>query len=405
MYEGDLTIMKVAIVALPVLPVPAVKGGAVETLIEYLIKHNEEYEKLDLTIISIYDIGAIEKSINYKNTKFKFIKINKHVSKITRLFNIIIRKFIGIINHSTYDKKVLKYLKDNNFDKIIFEGYTESILLMSKHIEPSKIYMHIHHEAFKNYNDLKKKIFESCRKIITVSEYIKNKTMEEVGINSDKLVVLKNCTETEVFNKELYVSQREIIRKKYNIDSNEKVIMFTGRIVPEKGIKELILAFKQLPYNVKAKVLIVGNAGFGNTITTEYDDELEKMAKDINDKIVFTGFVHNSELPMLHSAVDIAVVPSIWDDPAPLVVFEAMSSGLPLIVTNSGGIPEYITGDCAITIKRDTNIVINLSQALEKLINDDELRVEMGKEGRRHALKYNTKTFYNDFVSIVEEEQ
>lgn len=397
--------MKVAIVALPVLPVPAVKGGAVETLIEYLIKHNEEYEKLDLTVISIYDDSAIEKSEIYTGTKFKFIKINKHLNKITRLFNIVIRKFSGVVYHSTYDKKVLKYLVDNNFDKIIFEGYTESILLMSKYFEPGKIYMHIHHEAFKNFNDIKQKIFESCKKIITVSEYIKNQTMEEVGIRNGKLVVLKNCTDTDVFHKELYAGQREVIRKKYNLGLNEKVIMFTGRIVPEKGIKELILAFKQLPINVEAKVLIVGNAGFGNEIRTEYDAELEELTKDISDKIVFSGFIHNSELPMLHSVVDIAVVPSIWDDPAPLVVFEAMSSGLPLIVTNSGGIPEYITGDCAITVKRDKEMVNNLSQALEKLINNEELRVKMGKEGRIHALKYNTNRFYNDFVSILEEEK
>ena len=98
-------------------------------------------------------------------------------------------------------------------------------------------------------------------------------------------------------------------------------------------------------------MLIVGNSGFGIETTTNYDQILLEIASQMKDKVVFTGFIHNKQLPMIHSIADIAVVPSIYDEPAGLVVIEALASGLPLIITDSGGMPEYINNEC------DTSIV------------------------------------------------
>lgn len=214
--------------------------------------------------------------------------------------------------------------------------------------------------------------------------------------------VLRNCTDVKKFNVNNYKQERNRLRDKYNIKDNELVIMFTGRPVPQKGIKELLIAFKQLcnRYN-NVKLVIVGNSGFGKEIKTDFDNQLEEISESIKDKVIFTGFIHNSKMPQIHAMADIAVIPSIYDDPAPLVVMECMASGLAVITTDSGGIPEYVGENNCISIIRDENIVINLEEALEKLVIDERYRKTLGKNAHNYAQQFNLKRFYYDFIDVI----
>lgn len=394
--------MEIAIITPGALPIPAVKGGAIETLIENLIKQNEINEKCHITIYSVYNKEAIIKAEEYNNTEFLFIKRNKQLEVLHYFFMRIFRKLFKTEITYPYIEKILKDLRKKNFEKIIIEGPKEYVLPVKKRMQEDKVYLHIHYDGFNDNHMNNEKIIKSCNKIITVSNYIKKQTVKIYDYD-EKVVVLKNCTDTNLFDKDKYINDRNILRDKYGIEKDEVVILFSGRILPIKGIKELILSFKQLPKNTKAKLLIVGNAGFGENTKSEYDDELSLLSQEIKEKIVFTGFIHNSEMPKIHAMSDIAVIPSIWDDPAPLVVFEAMSSGLPLVVTDSGGIPEYVCDECAIIVKRDNNLISNLNKALFKLISNEKLRNEMGQAGKIHVQQYNIENYYNDFIGILKD--
>ena len=119
-------------------------------------------------------------------------------------------------------------------------------------------------------------------------------------------------------------------------------------------------------------------------------------------KVIFTGFIHNTELPNIHSAADIAVVPSIMNDSAPLVVLEYMASGLPLITTESGGIPELIDNECAIVVKRDEKIIRNLKEAIELLKDNIDLRKKMAEKAYARGQKFNENIYYNNLINIIE---
>ena len=212
---------------------------------------------------------------------------------------------------------------------------------------------------------------------------------------------LKNAVNTEVFNKEKYKNELNKIRKGLNIDNEDIVIGFTGRLIPEKGIKELLLAIKNLKIPKKIKVIIIGSATFGQKSKSDYEEEIKLLSNSMNKNIIYTGYIHNSNIPKINSIVDISVVPSIWEEPAGLVVLEALSLGIPLIVTDSGGISEYINDECAITVKRDENLINNLSNSLEKLIMDDELRIKMSIKAREQGVKFDITKYYEDFIKII----
>jgi hypothetical protein len=118
-------------------------------------------------------------------------------------------------------------------------------------------------------------------------------------------------------------------------------------------------------------------------------------------RIIFTGYVNNEELYKYHQISDIQVIPSLCEDAAPLVPIEGMCSGLPLIVTDSGGMIEYIDDACALVVSRD-EIVKNLTKAIMRAKADDAWRRKASHEGPLRAEKFSEEAFYRNFVSLIE---
>lgn len=392
----------IAIICPNMLPVPSSKGGAIETLVEHLANENENEGKYNFIIYSTFDEEALKISKNYKYTKFVFLKKNNRLLFFNTKLNRGIKKIFGVKFPILYYDKIANSIKKHNINKIVVQASFECAEYLKNKFENNDMYLHIHSDDFSVYNERMNNIVEKMSKVICVSEFIKNRA-KEAGYNIRNFEVVKNCIDVKKFNKELYKNESKQLRKKYNISTDEKVILFSGRLIPVKGIKELIIAFKKIDSKYKCKLLIVGNAGFGEAITGEYDQELYDLSKNISEKIIFTGFISNKDLPKIHSICDIAVVPSIWEEAAGLVVIEAMCSGIPLIVTDSGGINEYSGKDGVIVVERNEYLINNLHKSIELLLKDDKIREENSIIAKKRAKQFNTKNFYNDFIKVLYE--
>lgn len=394
--------MRVAIISGGKLPVPAVKGGAVETGIQQLVNENEINNKIDLTVYSIYDEEAVIESKKYKNTRFIFIKDNKYYDILARIINKICIKLKITYRcepQKKYINKINRDLGKKDFDKVLIKNKVNFVLNLNK-VSKEKKYLQIHNDFLNKYTFRSAKIYNNTNKIITNSEYIKRQVLTIPGSDENKILLNKNCTDTDIFDKRLYINQKEDIRRKYKIQNDDIVIMYSGRIVEQKGIKELILACKEIKDDKKYKLLIVGSSWFGKTSDNKYLKELKELSEAIKDKIIFTGYIEYNELPKIHSIVDIAVVPSIWEEPAGRVVLEAQSSGIPVIVSDAGGIPEYVCDDSAIIVSRDNDFINNLSNSIELLIENDELRNKMAKYGRDYAQGFSSNKYYEELIDL-----
>ena len=95
------------------------------------------------------------------------------------------------------------------------------------------------------------------------------------------------------------------------------------------------------------------------------------------------------------------MVPSLWEDAAPLSCVEAMAAGLPLIVTKSGGMQEYTQPECAITVEKDGDLPKSLAHAIADLKRHPEMLVSMSKAGRLLSRRYTPENFYRNFVKAV----
>jgi spore coat protein SA len=161
-------------------------------------------------------------------------------------------------------------------------------------------------------------------------------------------------------------------------------VIFTGRLVPYKGVHILLEAMRILEKNgVVAKCQIVGGSGFGNSKGTRYTRRLERLKPDNTE---LSGYKSGEALAEMLRNASIFCCPSIWNDPFPLAPLEAMATGLPVVASNVGGIPEALAYGGGLLVP--PNNPEALAAALTKLIEDPIYREEMGQEGHTSYLDY-----------------
>lgn len=186
---------------------------------------------------------------------------------------------------------------------------------------------------------------------IAVSQVTKDRWVKFCGIDADKIDVIYNAIDTEKFSLNLS-SENDLVSLHNHFNSGSKrVFSYLGRLNPNKGIEVLIQAFALLAdRKTDVSLLIAGNPILEPTEDSPeariaYRQSLEKMVHDlgIGEVVQFLGHVPNT--PDLYRASDVTVVPSIWPDPCPRVVFEALASGTPVVGSRVGGIPEMMTGE------------------------------------------------------------
>ena len=107
-------------------------------------------------------------------------------------------------------------------------------------------------------------------------------------------------------------------------------------------------------------------------------------------------------MPQYIKLSDIAVIPSLWDDPCPNTVLEAQAMGLPIITTHRGGIPEEVTEENAILLDTDDYFINHLTAAIKDLYEHSEKREQMSKASITNSKYYNHLRYAEDFFKALE---
>lgn len=164
------------------------------------------------------------------------------------------------------------------------------------------------------------------------------------------------------------IQEAQLITEKFGL-SKDSYILFLGRLVPEKGIRYLIEAFKQI--KTDKKLVIAG----GSSDTDSFAEELKELAKD-NDRIIFTGFVQGQMLDELYSNAYIYTLPSDLEG-MPLSLLEAMSYGNCCLVSDIPECAEVVEDKALIFKKSD---VSDLREKMQEACDCPETVVELKKK-------------------------
>ena len=391
---------KIALVLPEVYPVPAVLGGAVEELVTILIEQNEIEQKAEFIVFSMANEAAEEKAKEYKHTKIVFIQ---KTSFCDRLINRVLRYSNPLVKGKTlidiaYYRRVFAYLKEHPVDAIVAEGglYHE-FHRFAEEFGKEKIYLHIHHHLLcEPYID------HLYGGVIGISGFATKEWMRTTEDKTVRPYTVYNCVNEDKFTKKITKEEREALRAEFGFTPEDTVVMYCGRILEVKGAKELVQAVMNLN-DSHVKLLMIGSAISGGNAATPYVAEVQKLVEEAGERVKFTGYIDNKELYRYYQSADIQVIPSLWEEAAGLIAIEGMLSGLPLIVTKSGGLVEYATADTAIQIDRE-NVVANLEKAIRELAGDIDKREQMRKASLKKAKEFPKNRFYNSFVEVFYDE-
>ena len=298
-----------------------------------------------------------------------------------------------------------KHIARKNHRKILFENaiIQTHILRWHKNQERYKgrVYVHIHNEITNFYKTYK---YLVGAKIIVVSKFIKDSLIAKSAQGNEdsgplqNVSVLKNAVDNTRFTAMTRKRASKLLHQQYAIDTSRKIVLFSGRLTPEKGIDVLLRALdwvKEQNY----QLLVVGSSFFGTDIKNPFLKELRDLTEAHREHVTFTGYIDYDNMPLLYRGCDFAVLPSVCNDAAPLTVIESITAGLPMITTNRGGIPEYASDKAAILLDTDETLELSIAKNIEKLLREDDTLQAMSKAGQKAA---KDMTLYNYYRGLLE---
>lgn len=385
------------------LPVPPVLGGAVENLIQFLINQNELEHKVKFVVCSVANEDAEAQSRQYKHTKFIYLPANTKIENIVENISRLINKFFKItwknevVCYSAYYKKIIKLLNEINPDYLVCEGSSQlaKFSIFNKIYNSEKLYVHLHGNWFPS-----KLVSNTFEHVIGVSDFISKEYLSTCSNKNVKVDTVYNCINNLVFEKRFSKEERNKKRQELGFNKEDFVIVFCGRICKEKGVLELVQAVLNCRKNIK--LLILGSLNFGENIKDSYVEEVSELSKKSQGKVVYSGYVKNTDVWQYHQCADCFTMPSLWEEPGALSLIEGMTSGLPLVVTNSGGTHEQINEEFAIEVCKEGNVIEGLKKAFESLESDRMRCQKMGKKAEKFSKKYSQEKFYNDYIDCFD---
>jgi len=216
--------------------------------------------------------------------------------------------------------------------------------------------------------------------IISVSMATKKDILKYTRVPEDKVKVIYEGKNPSFYPRAQDDRSIHDVRSHYGI-GEDRYLLSLGVWDPKKNVRNIIKAFAETIRRFEGRCILViaGSTGKNNWALEQLINELH-----IQDKVLFTGFIQDEHLPLLMSGARAFCFPSLYEGFG-LPVLEAMACGCPVITSNVSSLPE-VAGNAALLV--DPNDVGQISQAMERLLKDDELYNDLKARGISQAEKF-----------------
>ncbi|MCX8002105.1 MAG: glycosyltransferase family 4 protein [Anoxybacillus mongoliensis] len=359
--------MNILMICTEKLPVPPVLGGAIQTYIAGILPHLRRAHRI--TVLGVqHETLPNEETID-----------GIHYVRVPG----------GIFD--TYCDHVVQYVQAHPFDLIHIFNRPRLVLPIRQVAPHAKITLSMHNDMFqlaKINREEAEQVVRQVSAIVTISNYIGQVIRELYPEAEGKLRTIYSGVDSERFLPGSYphmASIRKQLRQAHGIDQ-KTVILFAGRLSPNKGVDKLIQALPELAkrFNDLALV-IVGSKWFSEEGTTDYIAYVRSLAKRLPIPVVATGFVPPNEIQNWFAAADLFVCTSQWQEPLARVHYEAMAAGLPIVTTARGGNPEVIVpNENGVVVERPEDPQ-DFVEKITHILSNRTLMKKMGDNGRNLA--------------------
>lgn len=318
--------MRLAMVGSEKLPIPPIRGGAVQTYIQEVARLLAPRHEITL-------VGVCDDALPLEEVRggIRYIRIKCRPNDPT-----------------SYVRGLVQRMSRERFDVIEVFNRPLNVLPLHKACPGSRFVLSPHNEMFRESKiprGLALATLEVLERIVTVSQYIADSVTVRYPQAAPKVRTLYSGVRVEDYKlkgspeaKAMAAATRRELGLK-----DGPVNLYVGRLSRSKGPDRLIAAFPNVLRRFpNANLVLVGGRWFGVDEPDEYVRELWQSAEPVREHIFFTGYVPHNKLNRYFAAADLFVCTSQWDEPLARVHYEAMASGLPVITTDRGGNAEIV---------------------------------------------------------------
>ncbi len=234
----------------------------------------------------------------------------------------------------------------------------------------------IHNETQRYIDSIEKKLTHEAWRVIVCTDFMRREVMHALNAPADKLDIIYNGVNASKFEFEFSPEEAAAFRAQYAAP-NEKIVMFVGRGVREKGAQVLIGALPKVRQHYHDTKLVIAGGGYRQHLVDQ------AYAQGVGIHVYFTGFIPDAALLRLYKVADIACFPSLYE-PFGIVALEAMAAHTPVVVSDAGGLPEVVENNVTgITTYADNSN--SLADGLLFDLHNPGRAREMADEGYRRV--------------------
>lgn len=352
------------------LPVPNIRGGAIQTYIGgvagLLSKHHS------LTILGRTDPDLPNDEVV---NGIRYVRVPSD----------------GLLD--VYAEGVVDFVTKfgSKFDLIHIFNRPKLVLSIRKAAPRARIILSMHNDMFNSFKIHPSEgaaVIDQTERILTISNYVGNEVAALFPNAKGKLKTIYSGVDLNRFSpwteSEASRKERETIRSEFGLGS-KKVILFVGRLSRNKGPHVLVKAMSQISHK-DAALVVVGGAWYSDNSISDYVAYVRALAEKSPIPVITTGYVQSHEVHRWFNAGDLFVCTSLWQEPLARVHYEAMAAGLPFLTTERGGNPE-ITAEPFGKLIHNPEDPAEYAQKLNVMLSDLQSARRNGLQGRRLAEK------------------
>ncbi|WP_283133088.1 glycosyltransferase family 4 protein [Rhizohabitans arisaemae] len=248
----------------------------------------------------------------------------------------------------------------------------------------ARLCLYLHNDLFRTFGRRERaRVIERCALVVCVSTFVADRLTRGIRVPDGKVLVLPNGADPGQF----FPGERS--------HDGPPVILFVGRTVRDKGAHLLVRACRRLVadgYDLRLR--IVGSAGLsGEGGLSGYERRLRRSAAPLADRVEFVPFADRLAIGAAYRSADVFCAPSTCQDACPLVLSEALASGLACVVSRRGGMPEQ-AGDGVARLFRPRRPG-DLRRALEPLVRDAGTRARYRRQAAARGAELSWSSRYD----------
>jgi spore coat protein SA len=356
--------MRVLMISTEKLPVPPIRGGAVQTYIDAVVPGLAAHH--DLTVLGVDDPSLPEVEARNGAT---YVRIPGGDLEV-------------------YAAGVADYLRDRPYDIVHIYNRPKLVRTVRQHAPGARIVLSLHNDMFEPHKIDPadgEAVIHQVDTVMTVSDYVGRRVAHLYPAVVPKLRTVYSAVDLDRFRPRWTEEAgriRQQLREEHKLGGSP-VVLYVGRLSPKKGVDILIRA---MPSVVRAHpgtaLVLVGSKWYGGDQEGEYVAYVRALAARSPARVLTSGFVPPDEVHHWFWLGDVFVCPSQWEEPLARVHYEAMAAGLPIVTTERGGNPEVVAGYGNGVVVEQSEDPQAFARVLTDLLRDPARRDEMGRRGR-----------------------